>query len=242
MSPAAGLALLTAHLLGDFVAQTDRMAAAKRNPAVLLFHASIHAGLAWLLLGQWAFWPAPLAVLLSHAGIDAFKARWPKGRVAAFLADQALHLAVLAILAALSPRLPGCWEAWIGRDWLRALILASGAILCIRAVAVLVGLWVQPYLDEMKALAPAAPGARGLTNGGRAIGQGERALIFLFVVMGQPGAIGFLIAAKSIFRFGELSDRRNRMEAEYITIGTLMSFGLAVAIAAGTAFALRRLP
>jgi len=54
------------------------------------------------------------------------------------------------------------------------------------------------------------------------------ALIFLFVSLGQPASIGFLVAAKSIFRFGELKDRGNRMEAEYITIGSLMSFGWAI--------------
>jgi len=66
------------------------------------------------------------------------------------------------------------------------------------------------------------------------IGQWERALIFLFVLVGQLGGIGFLIAAKSIFRFGELKDPTNRREAEYITIGTLMSFGTAMAIAYAT--------
>jgi hypothetical protein len=73
------------------------------------------------------------------------------------------------------------------------------------------------------------------------IGQWERALIFIFVFIGQPGAVGFLVAAKSIFRFGELSDRRNRMEAEYITIGTLMSFGMAIAFSLATLFVYHRL-
>ena len=36
--------------------------------------------------------------------------------------------------------------------------------------------------------------------------------------------VGFLVAAKSVFRFGELTNQQNRLEAEYITIGTLMSF------------------
>jgi hypothetical protein len=50
--------------------------------------------------------------------------------------------------------------------------------------------------------------------------------------MGEPGAIGFLIAAKSILRFGEL--RAHRKEAEYVIIGTMWSFvcGLLVALAA----------
>jgi hypothetical protein len=41
---------------------------------------------------------------------------------------------------------------------------------------------------------------------------------------GQIQGVGFLVAAKSVFRFGELNDHKNRLEAEYITIGTLMSF------------------
>jgi hypothetical protein len=47
----------------------------------------------------------------------------------------------------------------------------------------------------------------------------------------KPGAIGFLIAAKSILRFGELRDHRK--EAEYVIIGTMWSFacGLVVALA-----------
>ena len=51
------------------------------------------------------------------------------------------------------------------------------------------------------------------------------------MLVDQPSAIGFLIAAKSVFRFGELRERSNRMEAEYIIIGTMMSFiwGLSVA-------------
>jgi hypothetical protein len=36
-------------------------------------------------------------------------------------------------------------------------------------------------------------------------------------------------------------DRRNRMEAEYITIGTLMSFGTALAWSLATRFAYHRL-
>jgi len=55
-------------------------------------------------------------------------------------------------------------------------------------------------------------------------GELERFLIYLFVLSDQLGAVGFLVAAKSIFRFGELRDHANRLEAEYITIGTLLSF------------------
>jgi ABC-type proline/glycine betaine transport system permease subunit len=66
--------------------------------------------------------------------------------------------------------------------------------------------------------------ARKLKDGGKIIGYLERSLIYLFVLVDQPSAIGFLIAAKSVFRFGEIRQGTNRMEAEYILIGTLLSF------------------
>jgi hypothetical protein len=47
---------------------------------------------------------------------------------------------------------------------------------------------------------------------------------------GQIEGVGFLVAAKSVFRFGELTDHQNRLEAEYITIGTLMSFSWGFAV------------
>ena len=52
---------------------------------------------------------------------------------------------------------------------------------------------------------------------GQYIGQLERTLIFLFVLIGQPTGVGFLVAAKSVFRFGDLKEHEDRMEAEYIT-------------------------
>jgi len=62
------------------------------------------------------------------------------------------------------------------------------------------------------------------------IGVLERALIYVFIMVGQPAAIGFLIAAKSILRFGEVKDSQDRMNVEYIIIGTMMSFLFAVVV------------
>ncbi len=72
---------------------------------------------------------------------------------------------------------------------------------------------------------------KGLRNAGKYIGWLERFLIVTFVWAGEISAIGFIIAAKSVFRFGEIKDKENRELAEYILIGTLFSFSLAVAIA-----------
>jgi hypothetical protein len=48
--------------------------------------------------------------------------------------------------------------------------------------------------------------------------------------MGHFDAIGFLLAAKSIFRFGDLKEAKDRKLTEYVLIGTLLSFGIALLI------------
>lgn len=87
----------------------------------------------------------------------------------------------------------------------------TGLVLCVRVGGILIGFWVKPYLDEIERAGIDGTGVatkvRGLTNGGRVIGQMERLLIFMLVGMGQLAGVGFLVAAKSIFRFGELKDR-----------------------------------
>ena len=54
-----------------------------------------------------------------------------------------------------------------------------------------------------------------------------------FILLGSYEAIGFLMAAKSIFRFGELKDKNEIKRTEYVLLGTLMSFTIAVVVALG---------
>ena len=67
-----------------------------------------------------------------------------------------------------------------------------------------------------------------LQNAGNYIGMLERLLIFCFLVTNHFEAIGFLLAAKSIFRFGDLKEATDRKLTEYVLIGTLLSFGIAI--------------
>ena len=70
----------------------------------------------------------------------------------------------------------------------------------------------------------------GIQDAGKYIGMLERAFVFLFVITNFWEGIGFLLAAKSIFRFGDLKDKNDIKLTEYILIGTLLSFGLAILI------------
>ena len=70
--------------------------------------------------------------------------------------------------------------------------------------------------------------AESLSNAGTYIGILERILVLIFVLIGQYGAIGFLIAAKSLLRVSREGDENARKKTEYVLIGTLLSFTVAV--------------
>lgn len=239
------LALLTAHLLGDFLLQSNADVRFKRRPLRLAKHVGMITGLSYLFVGTWTAWWIPLTIAVSHAIIDRLKLLaedlgW-SGR-APFIFDQAAHVGVILALAL---NLPEAWVpvvSWValGPLFAQTCLIVSGGILTIHAGGYMIGMTVQPYLEEVLAekvrRTTASSGessdGEGLAKGGMAIGQLERALIYFFVLTGYPGAVGFLVAAKSVFRFGELS--KSRKEAEYILIGTLLSFVWALIAAWGT--------
>ncbi len=69
---------------------------------------------------------------------------------------------------------------------------------------------------------------KSLPNAGKFIGIIERLFVLVFIILGRWEAIGLLITAKSVFRFNDLKQSNNRKLTEYILIGTLLSFGLAI--------------
>lgn len=233
------IALLTAHVLGDFVFQNDAMSNRKRNPGVLLLHVLIVTGLSLLLLGN-LHWPVILGIFGSHLLIDALKTYVVGDSLHAFVIDQELHIAVVILLAALYPQAAteGWWAELLEPGqfsiFLAGLSLLTGIVLTIPAGGILVGKATQPLMQELGQEAYA-----GIRNGGRYIGYLERALVLLLVLINHPAGIGFLIATKSILRFGEIREASQRKVAEYIIIGTFLSFGWAILIAVLTQQAIR---
>ncbi len=251
-------ALLFAHTFADFMLQTNWMARNKRNPLALGLHLVIVYAMAIAAMGS--VYPALLALALLHLGIDVGKlvlgAVWKASKgFGPFMIDQALHIASLIAVAAYVPDLwaqgvwapgaivtgddtgilgTGLWseEAPLPVTLLPSLMaLAAGFILATRAGGFAIGLYMARWQNDW-------PG--GLPEGGRAIGLLERALIFLLIMTGQAGGIGFLIAAKSVLRFGAVSD--DRKFSEYVIIGTLASFGWAIAAATATILLMGQLP
>ncbi len=218
--------LVAAHLVADFMLQTDTMVRQKERPAFLMLHSGIHGVLSYAALQAWTCWQAPVFVFAAHSLIDLFKQRSGDNGAAMFILDQSIHFASLALLAWLMVRLS--WmPAYDGVGYV-PLVVAAGFIAAVRGAGFLVAKVAARLIEENDLELD------GLQNGGRMIGQLERSLIFLFILIQQPMAIGFLFAAKSILRFEEAKQQKL---AEYILIGTLLSFSLAIALAAATRWA-----
>lgn len=73
----------------------------------------------------------------------------------------------------------------------------------------------------------------GSERAGRWIGVLERLIIFALVVAGEADAAGLVVAAKAILRFPEITGDEPHLSAEYVLIGSLMSWLVAIAAAMG---------
>ena len=177
---------------------------------------------------------------------------WAHGAIRSAAGWLSVQIGVLLVLAGLT--------AWIGSadmpESVAALaVVVAGAIVAVEWGGAFVGRAIRPFSDALYNTKPDSDGvlpARGLpkgfADGGATIGRWERLLIFLFVLADAPTAIGFLVTAKSILRFGEVKGDARRpdddaphKQAEYILIGTLMSFGFALVASAVTRLALHAL-
>jgi len=226
------LALLAAHLVADFPLQPDWMIKRKRNPAVLGLHAAVVALTAIVALGAW---PAPLLLILlvTHLAMDAIKVYALKDTIQAFILDQLVHLLVIGGLALIYPQsFAYGWGSRLAPPYLGgycvALCLVAGMIAALPAGAIVIRKATETFTRQI------GDDIQGLDNGGAYIGWLERALVMLLILMGQPAGVGFLITAKSILRFGDVRDSDQRKITEYIIIGTFMSFGWGLLIAALT--------
>jgi len=230
------LLLLLAHLLGDFYLQPlswvkDRLQWHFKSPKLQL-HVSVHMGLSLLViwLWQWGYgWQhdSLMAVLLaltiggSHYLIDVAKSYSNNG-LAAFLLDQLAHLAVLLLLWSGYTDNWQWWPPQLQAEWL---LVALAYLLVLTPASVLIGQLLRSWRPELLTLP-----AQGLSAGGHYIGMLERALLLTFVLLDQFGAVGFLLAAKSIFRLGDLSRAQDVKLTEYVLLGTLLSIGISLGV------------
>ena len=66
--------------------------------------------------------------------------------------------------------------------------------------------------------------------------------VFTFILLNQLPAIGFLLAAKSVFRFGDLRQSDDKKLTEYVMLGTLSSFAITIAVGLAVSAIATQLP
>lgn len=228
--------LLAAHVLGDFVFQTATSVAekhAKRHRSWRFWqHVAGHGVLAFLALAVHKSPPAVLVagslwIVATHGLIDWLKLTADRRfgpdspwRFRSYLIDQALHVAALDALSQFLTPWPLALPSAESVAALLALLVLSTAG---------IGYGIDLYLTRFQM--PTQDDGEGLPGAGFHIGMLERLLVVGFVLLDLPSGVGFLLAAKSIFRFGDLQRAESRQLTEYVLIGTLLSIGGAYLLA-----------
>lgn len=233
----AGMALVASHVLGELLLRAGIWNGWPRTLGVGLL---VTTG-AYIATGAWTLWPVPIAATILFIAVRVVHHLLPE-EMWAWVAIQLGALALVAAFVALGmPMLDVDATSVWARGVFVATAAATGLVSTVRLGGAFMNVAIRPFAVEMRGASIVESGGKvleplegGFENGGRVIGYYERFLIFLFVLADAPTAIGFLVAAKSVLRFGELQDRRNRKNAEYIIIGTLMSFAFALVVAYGT--------
>ena len=220
--------LFIAHVIGDFVLQPNSWIEDKKSKKFkskyLYLHALVHLiSLITVLEFNGSYWLSILIIVVSHLIIDLLKLNLEKkiNSRLLFTLDQLLHLSVIGVVVYFyNP-----YKIELEKIFSTESLLLIPAILIITFVSSIIMKMIMSKwaLEEDNS-------EDSLKSAGTYIGILERVFVFVFILLDQWSAIAFLIAAKSVFRFGDLSRARDRKLTEYILIGTLFSFGLAISI------------
>ena len=224
------LRLLLAHIIADFFLQTKWMVEGKENGGkrsmrMLTLHSSIHSLMAYLIVGDWSVWYIAIVIFVTHFIIDWCKIQFRGNSVSAFLIDQLSHVAVIFVLW--MTILPDSISDIIkeGTDILpdNILMIVVAYAMMLRPSAILMSLLLKRW--QMSSMSNSS-----LPEAGKWIGYLERILILTFVITGNMEGVGFLLAAKSVFRFGDLNKAKDIKTTEYVMLGTMTSFAIAIIV------------
>lgn len=219
--------LIFAHLLGDFILQPDSWVAEKESRKLksgyLYIHALIHTVLSFIFLWNTELWWIALTVGVSHLIIDAAKLSFQtvKNKRNWFFIDQALHVLVIAGISFYLNEFN--FEFLKNKELLK---IVAGAVFLTMPASVFIRILLSSWTPV-----PETAGniqTESLSSAGKYIGILERLLVFTFIVVNHWEGVGFMVAAKSVFRFSDLAQAKQRKLTEYVLIGTLLSFGMAV--------------
>lgn len=222
------VSLLIAHFLGDFLLQPKTWVKHKEKHRIkskyLYLHVFIHGILAYVFLSEWYSITLPLIVIGVHYLIDLIKLYKGNNSIW-FIVDQVLHILSILVMAVFfasenfSIREIFEFASYPTAFWLAVLAY----IIVLHPTSIFINQLTQNWQKEID-----AKNVSSLKNAGKWIGMLERILILTFILSNHFMAVGFLLAAKSIFRFGDLTHDKDRKLTEYVLIGTLLSFTITI--------------
>ena len=222
--------LILAHLLGDFILQPNSWVAdkeKKKGRSIYLYlHVLIHIALTMLFLWDFNLWWVALIVGVSHLLIDVTKLSFQTAKTKRiwFFVDQIAHILVIVALSIFYfPYFK--LEDFFNDESLK--IVTAIVFLTVPSsifIKTIISIWTPITIDHSKIQ------TESLVNAGKYIGILERLLVFVFILVNHWEGVGFMIAAKSVFRFSDLAEAKQRKLTEYVLIGTLLSFGIAVLV------------
>ncbi len=209
--------LILTHLIGDFTLQSDKMALDKEQYHLRGKSFYLHILTHFILVLAFTQSLKIAAIVgLSHAIIDILKIllQKPETKKYWFFIDQGLHFLMIVLVSQ---------KSIILFDFAKNnLVEITMALALTSPTSILIKNALKDWTINIKNNEDDS-----LQNAGKYIGILERLFVFIFVIYNHWEAIGFLLTAKSIFRFGDLTESKERKLTEYILIGTLLSFGIA---------------
>lgn len=228
--------LILAHFIGDFLLQPQKWVLHKEQhkhkSKFLYWHILVHfTALLIVLQFNTTYWLGILLICVSHYVIDIIKLHLkPKVNPRLlFSLDQIAHIFVVALVVNIyEPYRFNIDMLYESKFLLTITTIIGVTVVSSIIMKTIISKW---YLKEDS-------NEESLEHAGAYIGMLERLFVFAFIITQHWEGIGFLIAAKSVFRFSDLSKAKDRKLTEYILIGTLLSFGLAILFGIGYEFVL----
>lgn len=240
------LLLLTAHFIADFYLKPVNAPQFSNNkqkkPKALWLYFLLHALLyiTVFLIAELPLFPAIFAIFIISLG-HWLSIYWKLHRVdnlKYFLLDQIIKILIITFvwvyLANIT--LAQVAEFIVGFVTAKHMIVAISYLLVCKPASVIISLALKKHTDNLQKAASETQANEkvdsneniGLLSAGAWIGYIERCLAISFIFMGQFAGIGFLVATKTIFRFGDLTKNKDMKLTEYMMLGTLLSYAIAL--------------
>lgn len=234
--------IILAHIIGDFYLQTDKIAEKKKNSNMylaihcILYTIVVSIGLYILTGNRMEILKDAGLIFLSHGVADLLKQKLCKKinkyEFRIFLLDQSVHIGSLFLIFCLMKQTQYLFHDCIvkGVNINQFVAVATAILLCWKPAAIFISLVFKVIpktciYDKNGSEDISQNSENEVEKIGYWIGILEREIILLLGLMGQFGAIGFVLTAKSLARFKQLEDKSF---AEKYLIGTLLSAFIAI--------------